>query len=176
MIEGELINLRAREISDAERNARWLNDPEVARPLGERYLRSVVATEASLREQGTRAGPDGDVWLAIETKAGQHIGNMRLFGVAPEDRSARVAIYVGDAEYRSKGYGTDAMRALLRFAFEEMNLNRVELGVWDYNERAIASYRNCGFVEEARRRQAHFERGSYHDAVTMAALRDDWLP
>jgi RimJ/RimL family protein N-acetyltransferase len=174
MINGTLVNLRAREMSDVERNARWINDPEVARPLGEPYLKSVAAMESALREQTRSVPPAGDVWLAIETKDGRHIGNLRLLDVAPEDRAARVAIHIGDPDFRDKGYGTDAMKTLVRFAFEEMNLNRIELGVFDYNERAIASYRKCGFVEEARRRQAHYERGSYHDAVIMSVLRSEW--
>jgi RimJ/RimL family protein N-acetyltransferase len=175
MMNGTLVNLRAREMSDLERNARWINDPEVARPLGERYLKSAAATEAALREQALSAAPAGDLWLAIETKDGRHIGNLRLLDIAPEDRSTRVAIYIGDPDFREKGYGTDAMKTLVRFAFEEMNLNRVELGVFDYNERAMASYRKCGFVEEARRRQAHYERGSYRDAIVMSVLRSEWV-
>ncbi len=161
-------------MSDVERNARWLSDPEVAKPLGEPYLRSTAAIEAALREQSLSAPPAGDLWLAIETKDGRHIGNMRLLDIAPEDRSARVAIYIGESEFRGGGYGTDAMKTLVRFGFEEMNLNRIELGVFDYNELAIASYRKCGFVEEGRRRQAHYERGAYHDSVVMAVLRSKW--
>ena len=176
MIEGVLINLRAREMSDLERTARWLNDPQVALPLGERYLRSVAALEAAMREQAARPAPYSDLRLAIETREGRHIGHVRLFAVSAEDRSAKVAIFIGDPEFRSKRYGSDAMRTLLQFAFEEMNLHRVELDVWDYNERAMASYRKCGFVEEARLRQAHYEGGVYHDAIVMAVLRDGWTP
>ena len=174
MIEGTLINLRARELADAERNARWLSDPGVAFRLGQRYPRSVAAAEAELREHARNVAPAGDLRLAIETRDRRHIGNISLFNISPENRSAHVAIFIGEEQDRSKGYGADAMRTLLRFAFDEMNLHRVELDVWDDNERAIRSYRGCGFSEEGRLRQAHYERGAYHDAIIMAVLRDQW--
>ncbi len=57
-----------------------------------------------------------------------------------------------------------------------MNLNRVELFVYAFNERARAAYRKCGFVEEGRRRQALYRQGAYHDFVVMAVLREEWSP
>ena len=173
MIEGTLVRLRARELSDAERVARWLNDPEVARPLGERYLRSLLAMERE-REFAAEVPPAGALRLAIDTRAGIHIGALRLFSIEAENRSAKLGIFIGEAEYRGRGYGTDTLRTLLRFAFGEMNLNRVELDVWDYNQRAIACYRKCGFIEEARLRQGHYERGVYFGAILMGVLREDW--
>ena len=85
-----------------------------------------------------------------------------------------MGIVIGEKEYWSKGYGTDTVRALLRFAFEQMNLNRVELGTFDFNERAQACYRKCGFVEEGRRREDRFIDGRYHDLVIMGILRREW--
>jgi RimJ/RimL family protein N-acetyltransferase len=63
---------------------------------------------------------------------------------------------------------------LIRFGFEEMNFNRIALDVYDFNERAIASYHKCGFVEEARRRRDIYREGRYVDVVMMSVLRDEW--
>ena len=81
---------------------------------------------------------------------------------------------VGDKSYWSNGYGSDAVMTLLRFAFEEMNLNRVELGVFEFNERAIACYLKCGFVEEGRRREHYFQEGRYWDIIDMSVLRREF--
>ena len=75
----------------------------------------------------------------------------------------------------SVGLATDALNALLDFGFGELRLERIALEVFDYNERAMASYRKAGFTEEVRRRRARFHRGEFHDVVVMAILRPDWL-
>lgn len=174
MIEGKLVNLRAPEMSDLERNARWVNDREVTRFLAFRYQMSLAAEEAWLRDLASKPTSYERAFFAIETKDGAHIGNTNLFDVKPEDRKAKLGIMIGEKNCWSKGYGSDALTTLLRFAFGEMNLNRVELDVFAFNERAIASYRKCGFVEEGRRRQALYKGGRYHDVLVMGALRDEW--
>jgi RimJ/RimL family protein N-acetyltransferase len=174
MIEGKLVNLRAPEMNDLERNTRWVNDREVTRFLAFRYQMSMAAEEAWLRDLASKPTSYERVFFAIQTKDGVHIGNTNLFEIKAEDRKAKLGIMIGEKECWSKGYGSDALMTLLRFAFEEMNLNRVELDVFDFNARAIASYRRCGFVEEGRRRQALFKGGKYHDVVVMGVLRDEW--
>ena len=175
MIEGKIVNLRARDVSDAERSATWSGTPDMILLMGDRYQAPVTAMEAYLREELSRAPVFGDQLFAIETKDGRHIGNMGLSDVEPEQRRARIAIRIGDPGDRSKGYGSDAMRTFLRFAFEEMNLNRVELEVFEYNLRAIAAYKKCGFLEEARLRLAHFSGGAFYDTLIMAVLRSDFV-
>jgi RimJ/RimL family protein N-acetyltransferase len=174
MIEGELVNLRAPEMSDLERNARWVNDREVTRFLAFRYQMSLAAEEAWLRELASKPTSYERVFFAIETKDGMHIGNTNLFDVKPEDRKAKLGIMIGEKSYWSRGCGSDALTTLLRFAFDEMNLNRVELDVFAFNERAIAAYRKCGFIEEGRRRQALYQEGVYHDVLVMGVLREEF--
>src|SRR5438874_1010328 len=174
MIEGKLVNLRARAASDAERSAAWSGTADMIRLMGDRYQAPVAAMEAYLREELSKPPAYGEQLFAIETKDGRHIGNMGLSDVEPDQRRARIAIRIGAPADRSKGYGTDAMQTFLRFAFQEMNLNRVELEVFEYNERAIAAYKKCGFVEEARLRLAHFWDGAFHDALIMAVVRDEF--
>ncbi len=63
---------------------------------------------------------------------------------------------------------------ILRFAFEQMNLNKVSLGVFEFNERAIACYRKCGFVEEGRLREEYYQDGRYWDVIRMSILRREY--
>ncbi len=174
MIEGTLVNLRAREASDVERAYRWINDGEVTRFLSTRYPISLAAEEAWMQRDVSMPVSYGDARFAIETKDGVHIGFVNLHGTSAEDRRAWLGIMIGDKAYWSKGYGTDTMRTLLRFGFEEMNLHRIELTVDERNERARACYRKCGFVEEARLRQTRFAEGAYHDTLWMGILREEW--
>ena len=174
MIEGKFVNLRAREVSDAVRSATWSGTPDMIRLMGDRYQAPLPAMELYLEEELWGPSAYGEQLFAIETKDGRHIGNMGLSDVEQAQRRARIAIRIGEAEDRSKGYGADAMRTILRFAFQEMNLNRVELEVFEYNGRAIAAYKKCGFVEEARLRLAHFSDAAFHDALIMAVLRSEF--
>ena len=174
MIEGTLVNLRAREASDVERAYRWINDGEVTRFLTMRYPISLAAEEVWMQRDVSSPVSFADARLAIETKDGLHIGFVNLHGTSPEDRRAWLGIMIGDKAYWSKGYGTDAMRTLLRFGFDEMNLHRIELTVHAGNERARACYRKCGFVDEVRLRQARYTRGEHVDVMVMGILREEW--
>ncbi len=173
MIGGALVNLRAREMADLERNTRWVNDREVTQYLAVRYQMSGLAEEAWLRAGTSAPLTFGHVAFAIETKDGRHIGNCDLASV-PEDRKGTVGIMIGEKDCWSKGYGTDALTTLLRFGFDEMNLNRIALSVFANNERAQACYRKCGFVEEGRLREARYFAGAFHDEVTMGILRAEF--
>jgi RimJ/RimL family protein N-acetyltransferase len=174
MIEGTTVNLRAQEMADLERNHRWVNDREVTRFLGMRYLMALAAEESWMRERTKTAHSFANNGFAIETKDGRHIGNCGIHNPSPEDRSATVGIMIGEQDCWGHGYGTDAMRTMVRFGFEEMNLHRIELDVYAFNERARASYRKCGFAEEACKRQEVFREGAYIDVIVMAVLRDEW--
>ncbi len=174
MIEGKLINLRAPEFSDLERNTRWINDREVTRFLQMRYQMSGLAEEEWLRDLCSKPISFERAFFAIEAKDGAHIGNTNLFNASAENRSAELGIMIGEKEYWSRGFGTDALVTLARFGFDEMNLNRIQLTVYDFNERAQAAYRKAGFVEEGRLRQAMYRVGEYHDIVVMGLLRDEF--
>jgi RimJ/RimL family protein N-acetyltransferase len=89
-------------------------------------------------------------------------------------RHASVGISLG-LDAAGKGYGTDALRVLVDYAFTRRNLRRVHLIVVASNERAIASYRKVGFVEEGRRREHCWVRGAYVDEVLMGLLRSEWV-
>jgi len=174
MIEGRLVDLRAPEMADLERNYQWVNDREVTRHVSMRYPMSLAAEEGWMRDKTSKPLAYGPAIFAIDTKDGVHIGNIDFHGASPENRSARLGIIIGDKAYWSRGYGTDAMLTLLRFGFDEMNLHRIDLLVDDDNERARACYRKCGMVEEARLRQERFARGAYHDQIVMAILREEF--
>jgi RimJ/RimL family protein N-acetyltransferase len=174
MIEGTLVNLRSPEQADLARDHAWMNDGEVTRYLNRRYPISLAAEDVWLTAQAQAQQSYENLAFAIDTKDGVHIGNISFHEVRPEDRKARLGIMIGDKGYWSKGYGADAIVTLLRFAFGEMNLHRVDLTVDAENARAIACYRKCGFVEEARLREERYRDGSYRDQLIMGILRGEF--
>jgi len=102
------------------------------------------------------------------------IGMVDLSGVNWTAGDAWVGIGIGERELWGKGYGTDAMRVVLRYAFEELNLNRVTLNVFSVNQRAIASYLKVGFRHEGVVPGALLKAGKRCDLVFMGILRREW--
>jgi RimJ/RimL family protein N-acetyltransferase len=97
-----------------------------------------------------------------------------LFRIDERNRSATVGLGIWRAEDRGKGYGYDALQALMRWSFDHLNLHRVELSCDPENHPARAIYEKVGFVLEGRRRKQHFQRGDYHDELIMGLLREDF--
>jgi len=103
------------------------------------------------------------------------IGFIGLFNLVMHHGDALVAIALGERKYWGKGYGTDAMRVMLRYAFNELNLRKVGLIVFEYNPRAIRSYEKVGFRHEGRIRGAMLREGRRWDWLYMGLLREEFL-
>ncbi len=102
------------------------------------------------------------------------IGMLNLSGVNWTSGNAWVGIGIGEREEWGKGYGTEAMQLVLRFAFRELNLKRVSLTVFGYNPRAVRSYEKAGFREEGRARGYLNRGGRRWDMIYMGILRREW--
>jgi len=102
-------------------------------------------------------------------------GSIGLFVNDWSQREAFVGIGLGERPDWGKGYGSDAMRIILRYAFCELNLRRVVLNVFEYNVRGIRSYEKCGFVHEGRMRQYLKRDGKRWDMLYMGILREEWI-
>ena len=115
-------------------------------------------------------------WFAIRALEDDRLlGDADLSVINWGSRDAFVGIGIGEREFWGKGYGTDAMRLLLRYAFTELNLRRVSLNVFEFNERAIRSYEKVGFRLEGRERQVMQREGRRWDLIDMGILREEWM-
>jgi len=86
-----------------------------------------------------------------------------------------LGISIGERDYWGRGYGTDAMRLAVQYAFLELGLRRVSLGLHAYNERALKSYQKVGFKMEGRMRGEGLRDGVRYDSLWMGILREEWL-
>ena len=102
------------------------------------------------------------------------IGTIGLFDVEWGNRTAWVGVGFGRREDWGKGYGTEAMSLLLAYAFDELNLHRLQLTVIAYNPRAIAMYEKVGFVREGAYREFVDRDGARHDLILYGLLRPEW--
>jgi len=171
MIYGEKTRLRRIEREDIPTFVRWFNDPEV-REFLTLYRPFSTAEEEKWFERHLE--DERSEIFAVETAGGVHIGNVGLHDINWRDRRLELGIVIGEKEYWGKGYGSDAIRTTLRFAFEEMNMRRVSLRVRDDNARGIRAYEKCGFQHEGRMRDAIYANGRYYDELWMGILRHDF--
>lgn len=104
----------------------------------------------------------------------QVLGCVDLSGIEWTAGNAWLGIGIGDRENWGKGFGSDAIDIILRFAFEMLNLKRISLTVFDYNERAIHAYEKAGFKLEGRQRQWMQRAGQRYDLIFMGVLRSEW--
>ncbi len=113
--------------------------------------------------------------FAIETLDDTtYLGGCGINEVDWKNSNATVGIFIGNKEYWNKGYGTDAMNVLVKFIFDQMNINKIKLNVYSFNQRAIKCYEKCGFRKEGILRQEIYRNGQYHDEIVMGLLKEEY--
>lgn len=178
LLRGELVRLTA-ENSEvmADHISRWNQDTGWVRYLdtGPPKLLSEKKWKEWF-EKDLDKGASDEVFFAICTlEKDTLIGFIGLFDLYIQHGDTLVAIALGEREYWGNGYWTDAMRVMLRYAFNELNLRRVGLIVFEYNPRAIRSYEKVGFSFEGRVREVMQRDGKRWDFLYMGILREEWL-
>ncbi len=169
---GAKVYLRPLDLADAPALTTWMNDAEVTRNLRIYRPLTLLAEEAFLRKLGES---ESDIVLGIVAREPeQFIGVVGLHQLDPRNRHVQFGISIGEKSAWGKGYGTEATRLIVGYAFETLNLNRVYLHVHEYNERAVRVYEKAGFRMEGRLRQEAFRDGRYWDTFVMAVLRAEW--
>ena len=174
-LKGKRVRLLAFDLEkDTEAMARWDRETEYMRLLdtGPHFPTAPASNRAFMEKE------IGEKMLLLAIRPldeDRTIGFLDLAGFDWHARSAWVGIGIGEPEFRGKGYGSDAMNVLARYAFQQLNLNRINLTVFGYNPRAIRSYEKVGFVHEGSERQWLNREGQRWDMLYMGLLREDWL-
>lgn len=177
MIIGERIRFRGIEKEDLPYFVKWLNDPEVKHGLS-------LITPLSLAEEeewfaGLLKKPPFEKPLAIEIQPDPQVdewifvGNFSFFGIDWINRYAEIGIHIGEKEYWNQGFGTKAMELILKHGFEDLNLHRLWLRVFESNHRAIRVYEKAGFKNEGKFREGQFLDGKYVDVMIMSVLKTE---
>ncbi|MDR2590882.1 MAG: GNAT family N-acetyltransferase [Oscillospiraceae bacterium] len=170
-IIGENLFLSPISIEDAEQYTKWLNDPAVAIPLGHYKNMMSLSNEKKALEGLTTEGHN---YAIILKDAERLIGNIGFFDINHISRRATIGLFIGEAEMRGKGYGTEAIRLLLKFGFDTLNLHNIMLQCDSDNKQGIACYKKVGFQEFGRRRSSTFKNGCYLDTVHMDILSTEF--
>lgn len=172
---GARIRLTATRPEDVHTWARWYESSEFthlfdSRPAFPRTIaQMMVWVDEHKREK------DDYLFAVRPVSSEEMIGFVGLDGIHWHHRVGWLSIAIGDPANRGRGYGTEAMRLILAFAFDEINLHRVQLTVFSYNTTAIALYERLGFVREGVQRESLLRGGRHYHTLMYGLLRREWL-
>jgi RimJ/RimL family protein N-acetyltransferase len=172
MLRGNKVTLRVLEREDQALFWSYDNDLELSVLWSDRPMPvSRAATDAHFDKKVAEADPTYGFAIEAEDKV---IGVCDLMDFDQTARTCTLGIAIADRAYWGKGFGRDAVSTLVDYGFHHLNMHRICLGVLASNERAIRSYKACGFREEVRLRRHVWVDGSLQDEIMMGLLRGEW--
>lgn len=175
LFESSRMFLRKMTSEDIEVYHRWRNDIEVMKstaPFLDIY--HIEETEEFVN-QVILGSQSSKSYIIVEKESNKPIGITSLTNIDYKNRSAEFIIDIGDKTSWGKGYGAESMKLLLDYSFLEMNLHRVFLRVFSFNNRAIKLYGKMGFQHEGRSRESIFREGKWHDIIHMSILQNEYI-
>ena len=173
MITGKKVFFTAINKDSIQQLMEWRNKPELRK-----YFREYREISDSMQESWYKnrvLNNDKQVDFEIhDIESKKLIGHCGLSYINWVNRTAELAIYIGDTNFRNGGYGKDSLSLLMEYGFNTLNLNRVWCEVFS-NNAAIEVYRKFGFVDEGKLRQHHYDDGQYIDCFILGLLKHEWM-
>ncbi|WP_245948081.1 GNAT family N-acetyltransferase [Paenibacillus sambharensis] len=171
-LAGNQVYLRPIELADTDWYFNTLYDAETRRLTG---TQKHFSREQIGRYIEGKAGDSSSVLLLIALCSDNTlIGDIAIQDIDPTNRNANIRIAINSPGNQGKGYGSEALRLMLGYGFGVLNLHRIELNVFAYNEHAMRVYEKVGFKREGVQRDALFYNHRYHDSILMSMLEDEF--
>ncbi len=177
LFDGKLIRLAAFDPDrDAEIESKWTHDPEYWCLQSAAPMRPLSASQIKSNYAKAEKEPRGSLFhFSIRTLTDDRlVGFARLSSIEWTNGLAHLTLGIGSADDRRKGYGAEALNLMLCYAFDELNLYRLAVHTFEYNQAAFEFLQQAGFCLEVRRRQAIYRAGRRWDLYMFGLLRDDW--
>ena len=174
MLKGSRVILKPPERKYIDFFLKWMSDVETTQ-----YLKMYRPLTREMEEEWFDNLKNREdlflfsIFISLENGNERIIGNCSI-GVDWKNRVGTSGIVIGEKDCLGKGYGTEAMKLLIKYGFNTLNLNRIQLETYEFNIRAFKSYKKAGFIEEGKRRQAIYVNGKYHDAYMLGILKSEW--
>ena len=175
LLLGDKVQLRPVTIDDCtDRYLEWLNDPIVSQYLETRWT---VQTLDGIRDfvRSTQASGNSVLFAIIERATLLHIGNIKLGPVNRWHATADVSYFIGERSAWGRGLASESIRMVTQAAFERLNLERVEAGVYEANVGSARALERSGFALEGRLRSKFSCAEGRQDHLVYGATRAEWL-
>ena len=170
-IIGDRIYLSPRNSEDVEQFTQWLNDFETTDYLGRSGTLITIEGEKKYLEENN--SPES-TFVIVTLDNNKMIGTVSLEKINWRNRTATLGIFIGEKDYHSKSYGTEAINLILEYGFKYLNLHSIKLDLVSANERAHKSYLKCGFKDTGYTRDNIFINGKYYDKLHMDILENEF--
>jgi RimJ/RimL family protein N-acetyltransferase len=167
-ISGTKIRLREKRLADAWEDYQWRTDPELAELDAAPILRTTFSEYLYTLAYEIGYSLSHGILMAIETLDGKHIGNCSYYNVSEDNSDAELGIMIGNRNYWDRGYGTEAVAALLNYIFSTTSLKRIYLKTLESNLRAQKCFQKCGFTPFG------YLYKDGHSFMLMQVYRDEW--
>jgi RimJ/RimL family protein N-acetyltransferase len=180
LFEGILIRLAPIDHEkDPQVESRWTHDLMLQRALSRQAAMPFSAAQMKKKYEAIEKEADESRRLFHFTIRDRQddrlLGFVRIEGIEWTHGTCNLKLAIGDPTDRNKGYGSEAMQLIMRFAFNELNLYRISTVVGEDNPLALNFFQKFGFVEEVRRRKSLLRDGQTWDLLYLGLLRDEWL-
>ena len=168
---GDRIYLSPRNTEDLEKFTEWMNDFQITDYTGRSGMLVTLDSEKKYLEENS--SPQA-TFVIVTLDKNEMIGTVGLERINNIHRTATLGIFIGNKEYWNNSYGTEAIRLILDYGFNYMNLHSVKLELMSFNERALKCYKKCGFKEAGRIRESRYINGKYYDTIFMDILKSEF--
>ena len=167
---GNRLYLSPMSVEDAAIYVKWLNDPTVSENIGmDTKITTLESEKEWLKENQNKYN-----FAIVLKESDKLIGNISLIEADLVHRNAVLGIFIGDDSNRGKGYGKEAIKLLLEYGFNNLNLNNIMLSVYSFNKRAIKVYESLGFKKFGTRHKSHYFKGKFYDEIQMEILKEEY--
>ena len=171
-IVGEQVVLRAIEKSDLPDLLAWSNDPAIAIQLGEIHF----PTSQSQQERWFERidADENNIRLAVTDQSKRLIGYSGFWGINWRARHAEHSVVIGDPACHGAGYGSDVIRTCAKYAFEQLDLERLYCNILETNTASLACYQSCGFKIEGTLREHQLRNNARINQIVLGHLNSEF--
>ena len=173
-LTGKKIYLRPLDVEDIDQYLRWVNDERVIGHLGTLHF---PTTREALREYLEKNTTDKNTafFAIVEKRTNKHIGNIKLGPIDWINRRAEYGRLIGDVAAQGKGYGTESVRLILKYAFDNLNLHKVTSSASEDNMASLKSNQKAGLIVEATLKEQKYENGVYKDIILLGITKKEYI-
>ena len=172
-IAGEKIDLIPFNIEHKELYVKWVNDIEIRKNVGYRFPTSSEGSNMlfTYPSNDARKLAHFEIWHKIDKKP---IGTVALFDIEWQNRLATIGYFIGDKSYWGQGIGTETLKLITTYGFNELNLHKIKAGVFSSNIASRRCFEKANYILEGTLMKEEYIDGKYRDICQYAMFKDQW--